>query len=82
MRDNAPPLVTGAGAADGEDDPGAALFNAFFIRLPFLALCAALVANILLGGGVSIGGYEWPPPPPVGSLWGTTHSTPAGYGFR
>ena len=46
-----------------------ALFNTFFIRLPFLALLAGLMVNVLLGGGVVIGGYQWPSPPPTDSLW-------------
>jgi uncharacterized membrane protein YdjX (TVP38/TMEM64 family) len=55
-----PPLLTGAAGSDGDDDPAGALFNMFFIRLPFLLACAALVANVLLGGGVKFGGLVWP----------------------
>ena len=73
VRDRAPSLLTGAGPTDGEADPAAALFNTFLIRLPFLAVLGALVANLLLGGGVAIGGVEWPPPPAPapggGGLW-------------
>jgi hypothetical protein len=31
-----------------------------FIRAPFLLACAALVANVLLGGGLAIGPLVWP----------------------
>lgn len=72
----APAILTGSGAADdGDEDPAAALFNMIFIRGPFLAGSAALLLNVLLGGGVAIGdpaagGLLWPPltfqgePPP------------------
>ena len=53
VRDRAPSLLTGAGPADGEADPAAALFNTFVIRLPFLLLLGALLANVLLGGGLA-----------------------------
>ena len=62
VRAVAPPLVTGASGTDGDDDPAGALFNALFIRLPFLAGVAAIAANVALGGGVSLVGLvEWPP---------------------
>jgi uncharacterized membrane protein YdjX (TVP38/TMEM64 family) len=68
VRNRSPPLLTGAGATDGEDDPAGALFNTFFIRLPFLALLGAVAVNVLLGGGVTLGGLEWPPPSPTDAL--------------
>lgn len=59
-RTRLPPLITGAGGNDGDNDPAAALFNIVFIRVPFLLACAVLVANVLLGGGVVIGSFVWP----------------------
>ena len=47
---SAPTWCTGARGDDGDDDPVAALFNLMLIRLPFLAGCAALLINVLLGG--------------------------------
>ena len=65
VRAEAPPLLTGAlGAHDGDDDPAAALFNMFLIRMPFLLGVGVFGANVLLGGGVNAGGVVWPPPPP------------------
>lgn len=58
---NLPPVITGAGLADGEEDPEAALFNMVAIRSPFLAACVAVAVNVLLGGGVRVGGLAWPP---------------------
>ena len=62
VRDRFPAVLTGAGPSDGEADPAAALFNTFFIRGPFLLLLGALLTNILLGGGVTVGGVDWPTP--------------------
>jgi len=57
----APPLVTGVvSPGDGDKDPGSALFNLVCIRLPFLAACGVLLANVALGGGVAVGGWTWP----------------------
>ena len=57
VRAKAPPLLTGAvGAHDGDDDPAAALFNMFLIRMPFLLGVGVFGANVLLGGGVDAGG--------------------------
>ena len=65
VRELAPPLLTGAsGAHDGDGDPAAALFNMLLIRLPFLFGLLALAANLLLGGGVAVGDWAWPPPSP------------------
>ena len=55
-----PPLITGAGVNDGNDNPAGALFNMVLIRLPFLLACAALIANVLLGVGVVVGSFVWP----------------------
>ena len=33
------------------------------IRLPFVAGCAVLLINTLLGGGVAMGDLSWPPAP-------------------
>lgn len=59
-RTRLPPLITGAGVNDGDDDPAGALFNMVLIRVPFLLACAAFFANFLLGGGVVIGSFVWP----------------------
>lgn len=53
--------LTGAAGSDGDDDPNAALFNLFLIRIPFIAGMGALTLNVLLGGGVTLGATEWPP---------------------
>ena len=61
VRRTVPPIITGVDASDrlsGDEDPGAALLNMLFIRLPFLAGGAALAINILLGGGVSLLGGD------------------------
>ena len=42
------------------------------IRVPFLTGCAALVANVVLGGGVAVGDRLVPPAEPVvgaAALW-------------
>ena len=57
---------------DGDGDPEAALFNMLCIRVPFLAGCAALGANVVLGGGVAVGDRLVPPTEPVvgaAALW-------------
>ena len=70
LRDSLPPLITGASGVDGDGDPEAALFNMLCIRVPFLAGCAALGANVVLGGGVAVGDTV-PAEPVVGAaaLW-------------
>ena len=60
---SAPTWCTGARGDDGDDDPLAALFNLMLIRLPFVAGCAVLLINTLLGGGVAMGDLGWPPAP-------------------
>ena len=72
LRDSLPPLITGAAGADGDDAPEEALFNMLCIRVPFLTGCAALVANVVLGGGVAVGDRLVPPAEPVvgaAALW-------------
>lgn len=61
VRATTPAVVTGAGPGDGDDDPGGALFNMIFIRVPVLLCFAALLVNVLLGGGVSFAQIDWPP---------------------
>ena len=57
-----PSFITGVGpgSADGDANPGGALFNMLFIRLPFLSGCAVLALNVLLGGGLTLGDTEIP----------------------
>ena len=55
-----PLLVTGASGSDGDAAPEAALFNLVLIRAPFLLACAALLVNVLLGGGIVLSGAAWP----------------------
>ena len=64
-----PPLITGASLADGEAEPGSALFNMLAIRVPFLLGCVVLLTNVLLGGGVRVGEVAWPPVDPPPPSW-------------